>query len=133
MVPVILTSAHYVTVQEGEGQARFEPVADQARVVKQIFSWIAQDRSSFSEVCHRLEKAGQLTATGKRTWSWQAVWHVLQNPAYQGQAAYGKTHMTSRGKEAACGQRVGARRNPGEAIGQWIRTQKTGYTSLFHP
>jgi len=28
------------------------------------------------------------------------VWHVLQNPAYQGQAAYGKTHMTPRGKKS---------------------------------
>lgn len=90
----------YVSVQEGGGQARFEPVAEQARVVKQIFAWVAQDRCSLSEVCRRLQKAGELTATGKRTWSRQAVWHVLQNPAYQGQAAYGKTHMTSRGKEA---------------------------------
>jgi site-specific DNA recombinase len=91
----------YVPVQEGDGRARFEPVAEQARVVKQIFSWIAQDRCSLSEVCHRLQKAGELTATGRVTWSRQAVWHVLQNPAYQGQAAYGKTHMTSRGKKGA--------------------------------
>lgn len=90
----------YVSVQEGGGQARFEPVADQAWVIKQIFSWIAQDRCTLSEVCHRLQKAGELT-TGKRIWSRQAVWHVLQNPAYQGQAAYGKTHMAARGKEGA--------------------------------
>jgi site-specific DNA recombinase len=101
----------YVPVQEGDGQARFEPVAEHARVVKQIFSWIAQDRCSLSEVCRRLQKAGELTATGKRTWSRQAVWHVLQNPAYQGQAAYGKTHMTSRGKE--CGLRA-ARGHPSQ-------------------
>lgn len=90
----------YVSVQEGGGQAQFEPVTEQARVVKQIFSWVAQDRCSLSEVCRRLEKAGEPTATGKRTWSRQAVWHVLQNPAYQGKAAYGKTQMTLRDKEA---------------------------------
>jgi DNA-binding transcriptional ArsR family regulator len=28
------------------------------------------------------------------------VWHILQNPAYQGRAAYGKTHMMPRGKKA---------------------------------
>jgi site-specific DNA recombinase len=89
----------YVPVREGNGQARFEPVAEQARIVKQILSWMAQDRCSLSEVCHRLQKAGELTATGKGTWSRQAVWHVFQNPAYRGQAAYGKTHMTSRGAE----------------------------------
>jgi site-specific DNA recombinase len=90
----------YVSVREGGGQARFEPVAEQARVVQQIFSWIGRDRCSLSEVCRRLQNAGELTATGKRTWSREAVWHVLQNPAYQGQAAYGKTHMMPRGRKS---------------------------------
>jgi site-specific DNA recombinase len=90
----------YVSVREGGGKARFEPVAEQARVVQQIFAWIGQDRCSLAEVSRRLQKAGQLTATGKRIWSREAVWHVLQNPAYQGQAAYGKTHMMPRGKNA---------------------------------
>ena len=34
----------YVSVREGGGHARFEPVAEQARVVQQIFSWIGRDR-----------------------------------------------------------------------------------------
>jgi site-specific DNA recombinase len=89
----------YVTVREGGGHARFEPVAEQARIVQQIFSWIGCDRCSLAEVCRRLQKAGELTATGKRIWSRQAVWHILQNPAYQGRAAYGKTHMMPRGKK----------------------------------
>ena len=90
----------YVSVREGEGQARFEPVAEQARVVQQIFSWIGQDRCSLAEVCRRLHKAGTPTATGKPIWSREAVWHVLQNSAYMGQAAYGKTHMMPRGKNS---------------------------------
>ncbi len=87
----------YVSVREGGGQARFEPVTEQARIVQQIFSWIGRDRCSLAEVCRRLQKAGEVTATGKRIWSRQAVWHILQNPAYQGRAAYGKTHMMPRG------------------------------------
>jgi hypothetical protein len=90
----------YVSVGEGGGQARFEPLAEQGKVVQQIFSWIGRDRCSLSEVCRRLHDAGIPTATGKRIWSREAVWHVLQNPAYQGQAAYGKTHMMPRGKKA---------------------------------
>src|SRR5713101_7231219 len=90
----------YVSVREGGGQARFEPVAEQAQIVQQIFSWIGRDRCSLAEVCRRLQKAGEVTATGKRIWSRQAVWHILQNPAYQGRAAYGKTHMMPRGKKA---------------------------------
>lgn len=89
----------YVSVREGGGHARFEPVAEQARIVQQVFSWIGRDRCSLAEVCRRLHKAGELTATGKRIWSRQAVWHILQNPAYQGRAAYGKTHMMPRGKK----------------------------------
>jgi site-specific DNA recombinase len=90
----------YVSVREGGGQARFEPVAEQARVVQQIFAWIAIDRCSLSEVCRRFQTGGELTATGKRIWSREAVWHVLQNPAYMGQAAYGKTHMMARSKNS---------------------------------
>jgi len=89
----------YVSVREGDGHARFEPMAEQVRIVLQIFSWIGRDRCSLAEVCRRLQKAGELTANGKRIWSRQAVWHILQNPAYQGRAAYGKTHMMPRGKK----------------------------------
>src|SRR5437870_12175927 len=101
----------YVSVREGGGQARFEPVAGQARIVQQIFSWIGRDRCSLAEVCRRLQKAGEVTATGKRIWSRQAVWHILQNPAYQGRAVYGKTHMMPRGKKA---RPRTARRRPAE-------------------
>ena len=90
----------YVSVREGEGQARFELVAEQARVVQQIFSWIGRDRCSLAEVCSKLHKASTPTATGKPIWSREAVWHVLQNSAYMGQAAYGKTHMMPRGKNS---------------------------------
>lgn len=90
----------YVPVREGGGLARFEPVAEQANVVQQIFLWIGRDRCSLAEVCRRLHKTGTPTATGKPIWSREAVWHVLQNPAYMGRAAYGKTHMTPRGKKS---------------------------------
>ena len=86
----------YISIREGGGQARFEPNAEQARIVQQIFSWIGCNRCSLHEVCRRLQKAGALTASGRRVWSRQAVWHILQNPAYIGQAAYGKTRMMFR-------------------------------------
>jgi hypothetical protein len=98
----------------GKAEARFEPVAGQARIPQQILSWIACDRCSLDEVCRRLQKAGEVTATGKRIWSRQAAWHIIQNPAYQGRAAYGKTHMMPRGKKAArLQQRADAQRVSG--------------------
>lgn len=88
----------YVSVHDGGGQARFEPIPEQARVVKQVFEWIAQDRCSLGEVCRRLQKSGEPTQSGKSIWSRQAVWHILQNPAYYGKAAFGKTRMIPRTK-----------------------------------
>src|SRR3974377_2200981 len=82
----------YVSVREGGGKARFEPNAEQARVVQRIFSWIGRDRCSLNEVCRRLQKAGELTASGKRVWSKQAVWHILQNPAYWPRGLRQNTH-----------------------------------------
>jgi site-specific DNA recombinase len=124
----------YVSVHEAGGKARFEPVAEQARVVQQIFSWIGRDRCSLPEVCRRLHNAGIPTATGKRIWSREAVWHVLQNPAYQGQAAYGKTHMMPRGKNSRLRAARGhAHGNPGEATRQRQPTKKNGCLFPFPP
>jgi len=86
----------YISVREGGSQARFEQNAEQARIVQQIFSWIGRDRCSLHEICRRLQKAGALTASGRRIWFKQAVWHILQNPANIGRAAYGKTRMMPR-------------------------------------
>jgi site-specific DNA recombinase len=105
----------YITVHEGGGQARLEPIAEQAHVVRQIFKWVGQDRCSISDVCGRLKESGELTATGRTFWSRTVVWHILHNPAYQGQAAYGKTRMMPRTKKnrsrPACGRPLEPRRS----------------------
>ena len=65
---------HYVTVHDGGGEARFELVPDQADVVRDIFTWVGQERCRLGEVCRRLQGDGRLTAMGKRIWSRQSVW-----------------------------------------------------------
>ena len=91
----------YMSSQEGSGAARFEPIPEQARVVRQIFTWVGRDRFSLNQVARRLRQAGEPTATGKQWWSRTIVWHILQNPAYKGQAAYGKTRTVT--VNNACG------------------------------
>jgi site-specific DNA recombinase len=86
----------YMSSQESGVAARFEPIPDQARVVRQIFTWVGRDRLSLNQVVRRLRQAGEPTATGKQWWSRTIVWHILQNPAYKGQAAYGKTRTINR-------------------------------------
>ena len=63
----------------------------QAGVVRQIFHWIGVDRLSIGEAVRRLDEAGIETYTGKAHWDRSVVWGMLQNPAYMGRAAFGKT------------------------------------------
>lgn len=81
----------YISKQNGGGQARYEIMAEEAEVVRQIFGWVGVERVSIGEVCRRLKKAGVLSAKGKSTWDRTTVWGLLKNPAYKGQAAFGKT------------------------------------------
>jgi site-specific DNA recombinase len=83
----------YVDKHLGGGQARYEIVPDEARVVRQVFDWVGRDRLSIGEVCRRLTHAGEVTRTGKTVWDRSVVWGILKNPAYMGAAAFGKTRQ----------------------------------------
>lgn len=86
----------YVRKAEGGGEARFDIVLEEARVVHQLFTWVGQERLSLRAVCRRLEQAGVPTRTGKRRWDHSAIAALLKNPAYQGEAHYGKTRVVAR-------------------------------------
>src|SRR4051794_22022820 len=82
----------YIGKHEGDGEARYQVVAEEARVVRTIFEWVGQERCSIGEVCRRLRREGIPTRTGKAAWDRSVVWAALKNPAYKGTAAFGKTH-----------------------------------------
>ena len=84
---------HYVAKYPGGGQARYELVPEEARLVRQVFDWVGRDRLTIGEVCRRLTQAGEVTRTGKRVWDRSVVWGMLKNPAYMGTAAFGKTRQ----------------------------------------
>ena len=90
----VLTNApygyRYIAKQDGGGQARYEVVPEHARVVEQIFTWVGLDRCPLAEVSRRLRNAGVRTRTGKAVWSRTALWGMLRNPAYKGEATFGK-------------------------------------------
>ncbi len=60
-------------------------------VVRNIFEWVGKERVTIGEVCRRLVKAGEKTRKGKVLWDRSVVWGVLKNPAYIGEAGFGKT------------------------------------------
>src|SRR5262245_29002402 len=81
----------YIGKHDGDGEARSQVVAEEARVVRKIFEWVGRERCSIGEVCRRLQRDGVRTRTGKSAWDRSVVWLILMNPAYKGTAAFGKT------------------------------------------
>ncbi len=82
---------HYIDTQQGNGQARYEVHSEQAQVVRQIFDWIGRERTSIGEACRRLQQTAIPSPKGKPVWDRSTVWGLLNNPAYKGTAAFGKT------------------------------------------
>jgi site-specific DNA recombinase len=70
----------YVSKQEGGGQARYEVVWDEARIVQQLFRWVGEDRLTIGEAARRLTQQGVPTRTGKQRWDRSTVF-LLTIPA----------------------------------------------------
>jgi site-specific DNA recombinase len=81
----------YISKRDGDGEARYQVVAEEARVVKKIFEWYGQERCSIGEVCRRLRRQAIPTRTGKAAWDRSVIWSCLKNPAYKGTAGFCKT------------------------------------------
>jgi site-specific DNA recombinase len=80
----------YIGREAGNGAARFEVVEGNAEVVRRIFRWVGHERVSLSAVCRRLFEAGVPSPAGNARWSRSMIWTLLSNPAYAGQAIFGK-------------------------------------------
>jgi site-specific DNA recombinase len=83
----------YVGKYAGSGQARYEIDEVQARIVRKIFAWVGVERCSIGEVCRRLKAEQIPSPKGKAYWDRTSVWGMLKNPAYKGQAQFGKTRV----------------------------------------
>jgi len=82
----------YISRAEGGGEASYEILVGEAKVVRQIFEWIGRDHLSLRDVCRRISKRGIITRSGADVWSPGTISKMLRNPAYKGLAAYGKTY-----------------------------------------
>ena len=85
----------YIRKQLDGGTAQYVIDLPQAAIVREIFQWVALERLSIGEVVRRLDEAGVETASGKAHWDRSVIWGMLQNPAYMGRAAFGKTQSGS--------------------------------------
>ena len=78
------------------GEARYQIVLDEARIVRQMFEWVGLQGLSLRQTAQRLTTQGVPTATGKSRWDQSTVAGMLKNPAYRGSAAFGKTRRVPR-------------------------------------
>jgi len=76
-----------------DGEAHYEIVFEEARVVQQIFEWIGKERVTLREVARRLSSKGIKSRTGKTVWSAKSILQMLRNTSYVGKAAFGKTKL----------------------------------------
>src|SRR5215218_6262626 len=68
----------------------------QAQVVREIFDRYTQDGESIGQLARWLTEQQIPTRTAKANWDRSTVWGMLRNPAYRGQAAFGKTQSSGR-------------------------------------
>lgn len=80
----------YIAKGQGGGRARMEVVPEQATVVQKMFEWIAYERLTLARISRRLAELGIPSPNGNVFWSRGSIHHVLSNPAYIGEAAYGR-------------------------------------------
>lgn len=86
----------YVSKHTAGGQAYYQVIPDQARIVKQFFEWVGRDRLSLRKVCRRLQQLGIPSPKGKPLWDAVVVGKMLKNPAYKGAAIFGQTRVGER-------------------------------------
>jgi len=97
----------------------------EAEVVREVFRRYTAEDESIAALARWLTDQGIPTRTGKQVWDRSTVWGMLRNPAYCGQAAYGKTKVTDRhGKPTRTTRRRGERRGRrqvrmDEPVEQW--------------
>jgi site-specific DNA recombinase len=86
----------YVSKIAGDGEARYEIVEDEARVVRELFRWVALEGLSLTALVRRLAKQRLPTRKGRRRWDKATLRGMLVNPAYYGEAQWGKTRLGPR-------------------------------------
>ncbi len=98
----------------------------EAQFVREVFRRYTEEGCSIAEIARWLTDQGIPTRKGKAVWDRSTIWAMLRNPAYHGQAAYGKTKVAERhGKPTrstrARGERRGRRQvRVDEPVDQWM-------------
>jgi site-specific DNA recombinase len=105
----------YRYVRKSEhADAYYEVDEAEAQVVREVFRRYTEEGESMNRIARALTERGIPTRTGKAVWDQGAIGRMLRNPAYRGEAAYGKSRNQGRPAKAtrparARGERHGRR------------------------
>jgi site-specific DNA recombinase len=86
----------YVPKHQGDGAARYDLVFDEVRVVRDLFRWIGLEGLTLGMAAQRLTSQHVPTRTGAARWNRNTLRGILLNPAYYGEAHWGKTRVQER-------------------------------------
>ena len=76
--------------------AYYEVLEAEATVVRQVFARYTEQGWSINAIARELNDTHIPTRSGTARWERSTVWGLLRNPAYAGQACYGKTALHPR-------------------------------------
>ena len=82
----------YIRKSDHAGAA-YEIAADEAVLIAEMFRRYADDGASIADLGRWLTSENIPTRTGKARWDRSVIWGMLRNPAYAGQAVFGKTQV----------------------------------------
>jgi site-specific DNA recombinase len=89
----------YLYLRKSEtGPAQYQVLLPEAKIVRRIFDALVHEQKSIGEIVRMLNAEHVPTRRGAPRWDRTTVWAILRNPAYIGQAAYGKTEAVERGR-----------------------------------
>ncbi len=86
----------YISKQAGGGKARWEIDPQQSSVVQLMFELVDKRCMSLNGICRELQMRGIRTPKGNTHWVSSTVLGMLTNPAYHGEAKYGKVRLIQR-------------------------------------
>jgi site-specific DNA recombinase len=66
----------------------------EAPIVREIFDRYVEQSESIGQIARALTEQAVPTRTGTPCWGPSTIWAILRNPAYTGQAAYGRRRVT---------------------------------------
>jgi site-specific DNA recombinase len=86
----------YIPKLASGGAARWEVDAAESKIVRWMFKLVGEQSYTLAAVCRELQSRGICTSKGNPVWHPHTVRGILINPAYYGEARYGKERLIER-------------------------------------